>query len=388
MTKDCVFITTLEGGPGTGLALAVKDNIDVAGVPTTCGSRLLAATAAPAAEDAQCLLGAREAGVRIVGKTNLVELAFGAHGMNSWYGTPRNPLDRSLLPGGSSSGSAVAVATGMADVALGTDTGGSIRIPAACCGTVGLKTTFGRIPVGGVQPLAPALDSVGPMAVDVARVVEGMRLLEPGFAVSAEVPTVAGWAVERTGARVDGRISEAVRGALVRAGMELREVEVSSWRGAWTAGTALLEKQAAVTFGSLRGLEGQLDPTVAARLRSGWGLSWAEVRAAREVQVRWEEEMRELLDRVGLLALPTMGCFPPRLDEYEVAGIDPPLNWFTLPVNLAGLPSLSLPVPCSGPVPASVQLVGPLGSEDRLLACGLAVEEAAWKEGGWSEARG
>src|SRR5580693_2484506 len=178
------FITRFDQG-GAGLRLAVKDLIDMEGVPTTAGSRAVADRAKPALADAACLAGARAADVVIVGKTNLNELAYGASGLNEHYGTPVNPLDPALLPGGSSSGSAVAVADGDADLAYGTDTGGSIRVPAAYCGITGLKTTHGRVPAGGVWPLAPSLDSVGPMARDVAGLVAGMALLEPGFAPAA-----------------------------------------------------------------------------------------------------------------------------------------------------------------------------------------------------------
>ena len=143
----------------------MKDIIDVEGVPTTAGSPgASSGPAAPATADAACLAGIRAAGARIVGKANLHELAMLPIGTNPWFGTPVNPLDADLIPGGSSSGSAVAVATGDADVALGSDTGGSIRVPSACCGTVGLKTTHGRIPLDGVWPLAPSLDTIGPMA--------------------------------------------------------------------------------------------------------------------------------------------------------------------------------------------------------------------------------
>ncbi len=154
------------------------------GEPTTAGCRAVAARAVPAMADAACLAGARAAGARIVGRTNLHELALGVTGVNPWYGTPVNPLDPGLVPGGSSSGSAVAVATGEADVAYGSDTGGSVRIPAACCGTAGLKTTWGRVPLGGVWPLSPSFDTVGPLARDVAGLVTGMELLEPGFIVA------------------------------------------------------------------------------------------------------------------------------------------------------------------------------------------------------------
>src|ERR1700723_3951359 len=152
---------------GGGSRLAVKDLIDVAGVPTTAGSRALA-NAAAAERDAPCLAGARAAGARVVGKANLDELAFGASGVNEYFGTPVNPLDPGLVPGGSSSGSAVAVADDEADLAYGSDTGGSVRVPAAFCGITGLKTTHGRIPLDGVWPLAPSMDTIGPMARDVA----------------------------------------------------------------------------------------------------------------------------------------------------------------------------------------------------------------------------
>src|ERR1700733_8907087 len=158
-------------GSGDGIRLAVKDLIDVAGVPTTAGSRALAATAAAAERDAPCLAGARAAGARIVGKANLNELAYGASGVNEYFGTPVNPLD----PG--------RVAGGQADLAYGSDTGGSIRVPAAFCGITGLKTTHGRIPLAGVWPLAPSMDTIGPMARDVAGVGGGRGLLEAGFSV-------------------------------------------------------------------------------------------------------------------------------------------------------------------------------------------------------------
>ena len=158
---DPTWIVRLDA-PGDGPRLAVKDCIDVEGLPTTVGCQLIAEQASPAARDATVVAAARRAGARIVGKTNLAELCWSAVGVNPWSGTPVNPADPRRIPGGSSSGSAVAVAAGEADVALGTDTGGSVRIPAACCGIAGLKTTWGRVPVDGVYPLAPSLDTVGP----------------------------------------------------------------------------------------------------------------------------------------------------------------------------------------------------------------------------------
>src|SRR5271170_5266731 len=163
------------------------------GYPTTAGCRAVADEAVPATADALCLAGARAAGARIVGRANLHELALGVTGVNPWFGTPVNPLDPRRVPGGSSSGSAVAVASGEADVAYGSDTGGSVRIPSACCGTAGLKTTWGRIPLDGVWPLSPNFDTIGPMARDVTGLEIGMALLEPGFTAASP----ASWRVGR-----------------------------------------------------------------------------------------------------------------------------------------------------------------------------------------------
>ena len=155
----------------TQLRLAVKDNIDMKGKVTSAGSQYLAQNGKPAKADAACLANARQHGVKIVGKTNLSEFAIAPSGVNEYFGTPKSPLSawRKLIPGGSSCGSAVAISSGLADVAFGTDTAGSVRVPAACCGIVGLKTTHGLIPLDGVFPVDMAhLDTVGPMGIDIA----------------------------------------------------------------------------------------------------------------------------------------------------------------------------------------------------------------------------
>src|SRR6201986_2082057 len=157
-------------GSAAGPRLAVKDCIDVAGLPTTAGCPVVAEMAEPAEIDAAVVSSAREGGARIVGKTGLTELCWAASGINPWAAPPVTPPPPLRLPGGSSSGSAVAVARGEADVAFGTDTAGSVRIPAACCGVVGLKTTHARVPLDGVFSFVPSLDTVGPIGRDVAAV--------------------------------------------------------------------------------------------------------------------------------------------------------------------------------------------------------------------------
>ncbi|MBC7979495.1 MAG: amidase, partial [Armatimonadetes bacterium] len=182
---DHAFIHYWPQSEGSGLRLAVKDLIDMKGYVTSAGSEYIAKTNPPAKRDAQCLAIARERNVRFVGKTNLTEFAVTVSGENSYFGTPVNRWDgkNKAIPGGSSSGSAVAVSTGRADVAIGTDTGGSIRVPAACCGIFGLKTTYGLVSTKGVFPIsAKHLDTVGPMAADIPNLVKGMDLLQRGFA--------------------------------------------------------------------------------------------------------------------------------------------------------------------------------------------------------------
>src|SRR3954465_6358118 len=230
---------------GPGIAVAVKDLIDMAGVVTTAGCRALADNGLPAERDAPLLreIRRREAAgeVWIVGKTNLHELAYGTTGANPWWGTSTNPRYPTLYPGGSSSGSATAVAAGEALVALGSDTGGSVRIPAACCGSAGLKTTWGRVPLTGVWPLAPSLDTVGPMAVDVAGLVLGMQLLEPGFAPRATVPHLVGRI-----RGVDGlpAIDASIDDALAAAELEVVDIRLPGWEVAASVIYELLDFEA------------------------------------------------------------------------------------------------------------------------------------------------
>jgi amidase len=357
---------------GPGVRLAVKDLIDMEGELTTAGCRAVAVRARPAERDAECLAGARAAGARIVGRTNLHELALGVTGINPWYGTPVNPLDPSLVPGGSSSGSAVAVATGEADVAYGSDTGGSVRIPSACCGTAGLKTTWGRIPLTGVWPLAPSFDTVGPMARDVGGLVTGMELLEPGFAVG-DVGDGSGLSVARLPVEAEPAISAAIDRSVRLAGWECPQLTVPGWDDALIQAGLLLVVEAWRSDHLLV----QEDPEgigdgVRARLELGSTFDDATVRAAWETQRDWQATLERVFTEVDFLVTPTLTVFPPPLED----GDDLLVSRSTLPVNLAGVPALSLPVPTTGPLPASLQLIGPAGSEERLLAAGVLLEAA------------
>jgi amidase len=368
------FITRLSPA-GPGVRLAVKDLIDVSGVPTTAGSLAVADTAGPAALDAACMAGARAAGAAVVGKANLYELAFGASGVNEWFGTPRNPLDPELVPGGSSSGSAVAVADGEAEIAYGSDTGGSIRVPSAFCGTVGLKTTHGRVPLAGVWPLAPSLDTIGPMASTVTAVTEGMALLEPGFRADPQPATWVG-RLRLPDVVTDARIDAAVDAALIRSGLDVLDVELPDWLEALRAGSAILVAEAAQSNARLLAdpvTRDKLGPRVRARLDEGAAVTAEQLRQARAYQQTWRASVADLLRTVQLLALPTVPLYPPPLAD---AGAHQ-YTQFTLPFNLAGLPALALPVPSEHRLPASLQLVGPADGEGLLLTTGIIVEAAA-----------
>lgn len=368
------FITRLADH-GSGTAIAVKDLVDMAGEVTTGGSRALADHAAPAADDAACLreIRRREAAgeVWIVGRTNLHELAYGVTGVNPWFGTPVNPLDPTRLPGGSSSGSAVAVATRDADVAIGTDTGGSVRIPAACCGVAGLKTSWGRVPTKGVWPLAPSLDTVGPLARDVAGLVLGMQLFERDFAV----PTPAALRELRVGrvrTTAEPAIEAAVDRALAAAGLDVAPVELTGLDAAWNAANEILSAEAWRADRALLAAHPDgIGAGTAERIAAGADVDLARETAARRHQLRWQQDLDSVLAEVHVLALPTLLGFPPPLDATTFRA-----NRLCLPFNLAGLPALALPVPCAGPLPASLQLVGPAYSEELLLALGAQVEAA------------
>ncbi len=367
-----------DSTPGTGPRVAVKDLIDMAGLPTTAGSRPVADKAVPAERDAACIAGLRaamDAGqARFAGKTNLHELAYGITGINAAFGTPVNPLDPLRMPGGSSSGSGTAVAAGEADIAYGTDTGGSIRIPAACCGITGLKTTWGRIPLAGVWPLASGLDSVGPMARDVAGVAAGMALLEPGFSVASTSPrTVGVIALD-----ADPLVTAAIDDALRTAEFDVVPVTIPDLDQVIVASLAVLNAQAWQANKDLfAAAADQIGGDVRDRLNQASTITPAQVTEAEAVIARWRETLDGLWHRVDALAAPTLLGFPPLLDEVHILW---KLRALTSPVNAAGVPALALPVPVpgrdAGPVPASVQLIGPRDSEERLLAAGARLEQA------------
>lgn len=369
------FITKLDA-TGSGPRVAVKDLIDVEDVPTTAGCKAIADVAQPATKDAPCLAGIRAADARIVGKANLHELAMFPIGSNPWFGTPTNPVDGARMPGGSSSGSAVAVANDDADVALGSDTGGSVRLPSACCGTAGLKTTHGRISTEAVYPLAVSLDTIGPMARDIAGVLLGMQLLEPGFTEATDSAQVIG----RVRTNGDPAIEAAIDAALSTAEFEVVDIDWSLFAPALDAFTPIYFAEMMAADASL---VAENAATVGDDIKAMVALAdmfVPGIDAARAALAQWRTEFNALFGRVELLALPTMPILPPRLEDITPDNLFAQIIDITANVtfvNAAGAPATAQPVPLpNSHIPASLQLVGPLNSEDLLLTTAARVEAA------------
>ena len=399
------------------LKLAVKDNIDVQGVVTTAGSELLAKTRAPAEKDAACLAIARQRNVLIVGKANMSEFAVAPSGFNEYFGTPASPLNiwRKLLPGGSSCGSAVAVARGMADVAFGTDTAGSIRVPAAWCGVVGLKTTHGLVPIEGVFPIEPEhLDTVGPMGKDIAHTVQGMALLQDGFAAlyAAAVAAKPSARQIRIGRLMlkgtDREIDRAVDEALAKAGFQVIPLDErfrEEWERAKEDGNTIAAAGAWISDKEFR-----FEMRVAARtktaIRAGQIAHATGYESAVARQAEWQNTLTNIFTNVDFIALPTLQTTPPPIPpNLKIGVIEARVLQLqnTVAVNFAGNPAVALPIPLHYDVkvltvkrvqsPASLgsahrqmhdarvgvtslQLIGPRLSEAQLLNAGRLVEAA------------
>ena len=357
--------------------LAVKDLIDMKGEVTTAGSKYLADTAAPAARDAACLASARGSNVQIVGKTNLTEFALGVSGLNEYYGTPVNPLDRYRIPGGSSSGSAVAVANGSADVAFGSDTAGSVRVPAACCGVLGLKTTYGLVPLQGVFPLSPKhLDTIGPLAKDVPRLVQGMELLSPGFSARYRAATASAAQIRIGRLYLDGTnpdIDRAIDARLIAKGFRLVRLNdqfKKAWGEAQTNGTTVAVADGWISDHEYIGKPG-VSLTTAAAIQLGQVPLNTTYRDALRARNKWRQTLARVFETVDFIAVPTLNALPPHkpifgrsaIFEARVLALQN-----TVAVNYAGNPAIAIPIALPRGFPfTSLQLVGRNLSEAELV---------------------
>jgi aspartyl-tRNA(Asn)/glutamyl-tRNA(Gln) amidotransferase subunit A len=371
-----VFITDVEP-EADGIRLAVKDLFDTAGVRTTYGSAIFAEHIPAGTAEAVGRLQA--AGYTSVGKANLHEFAWGITSENPHYGRVPNPLAADRIAGGSSGGCAAALAAGLADAALGSDSGGSIRIPAACCGVTGFKPSFGLVPTNGCFPLAPSFDHVGPMARDVAGCEAMMQVLVPGFAASSvdalsDLKVGVAW-TDNAGLLVRGRVAEAA--ALFS---RTRALDLPLPDGIGPAFSREAAEVHADLWREQRHLYGE---NVAYKLDLAMRISDAEVAAALRARERYRERLDELMSDVDLVLTPTLAMVAPRVGPSELSLREAMLK-FTYPWNVIGAPALAVPCgPADQAMPASLQLVGRAGDDQLVLRAGMMLEPslaAMWTE--------
>lgn len=372
--SETAVFTRRFASAGGKWTVAVKDCFDFEGQVTTSGSRALAG-APPATSDSEVVRRLRAAGCDIVGRANMHELAYGVIGVNHWTGTPTNPNHPTLVPGGSSSGSAVAVAAGIVDFSIGTDTGGSIRVPATCCGIVGLKPTFGRVSRAGVHPAVSSLDCVGPFARSVAMIEQAMAILTPDWrevSLSSGRPKLAFFAPPG-----DPEIASLAR-AEAESCFDLTDIELPRFEAGSDAGMTVISRETWNACGHLT-KSGLVGHDVHERLLMSAKVTDDDLAAAEAVRTSFTGEVDAVLAEYEAIALPAMTYAVPSLLEVGSSAAPKPITLACRPFNLSGHPAIALPIGEVGGRPVSLQLVGRKGQDEAL--CALARQVAIFTKG-------
>jgi len=379
-----------------GIPIALKDLFDTAGMRTTAGSKFFADNIPET--DAFVVEKLKQAGAFIIGKTNTHECALGVTGNNPHFGTARNPWDTSRIPGGSSSGSAIAVATGMALGALGTDTGGSIRIPASLCGVVGFKPTYGRVSLRGVFPLSWNLDHAGPItscAKDAALMLQVISVYDPIDPASIKMLTGdylghlvddmegrkiafgVGEFVESADQEVLNAVQDSIK-VFEAMGCKIQEVNLDWMRDAALANKTMTQSDGAA-FHRDRLTENPdgFGEDVRRRLTAGAKTTSTEYALARRTQAEVRKRCELFFESSDLLILPTTPTSAPTIDGHDAVEQAARLTRFTAPFNLAGLPALSLPCGFTqSGLPIGLQIVARAWGDAKALNAGYAFEQA------------
>jgi aspartyl-tRNA(Asn)/glutamyl-tRNA(Gln) amidotransferase subunit A len=388
-------------GPLHGVPIGIKDLFDVAGAACTFGSRILRENIA--ATDATVVERLRAAGAVVIGKHNLHEFAFGITSENPHFGVVRNPWDADRVPGGSSGGTASAIAAGLCVGGIGSDTGASIRAPASWCGIVGLKPTYARVSRAGGFPLAWSLDHPGPMArtvADCAVMLQAIAGPDPRDATASDAPVPD--YLEQLGAGVKGirvgvprdhyfelvepGVEDAVRRAietLSGLGAEIEEVSLPHATYAQAAGNAIMSSEAAAWHAEwLRERPADYGPDVRQRIRGGLLVRATEYLHAQHMRTLVQQDFAAAFEQVDVVLGPTMPLVAPLIGRtFEPSG---PFNMaprsianrLTVPCNLTGMPALSVPCGFSDGLPVGLQVMGPAFAEPLVLRVGAAYEAA------------
>jgi len=405
-----------EGGVLSGIPVAVKDNISTKGIPTTCGSKILEGYVPP--YDAHAVAMIKEAGAVIVGKTNMDEFGMGTTTENSAYFPTTNPCDKTCVPGGSSGGSAAAIASGMVPMALGSDTGGSIRCPAAFCGIVGLKPTYGRVSRFGLIAYSNSLEQIGPMAKNVTDVSKLMEVISkpdiydstaynrpyvhtPSAQIKGKKIAVP---KEYFGEGVDEKVADCVRGAISKLeemGAEIIDCSIPSMKYALAAYYVTCTSEASSNLSRFDGV--RFGPKV--EMKRSWHDEYRDYRGERfgeEVQRRIllgtfalsagyygkyyakaqvarsniRNDFLRVLNEADLIAGPTMPNTAFKLGEK----CSDPLEMYladilTVPANLAGVPAISVPCGKVGGMPVGLQIIGRHFDEESVVDAAFAYEQ-------------
>jgi amidase len=363
----------LGSGRLSGLGFAVKDLFDVAGALTTCGNPDWAGTHSPAAATAPVVTGLLQAGARLVGKTKTVELAYGLTGENVWQGTPLNPRAPDRFPGGSSCGSAAAVAAGLADFALGSDTGGSVRIPASYCGLFGIRPTFGAVSLAGVCPLAPSLDTCGWFARTGSILAGVGEVLLPGGRQGVDGPLLR---VEEAWVNAQPGVAEALRPALERLerlcgraiGIRLAPEGIDSIYDHFR--TVQAEEVWASLGGWVAAVKPRFGPGIGERFAAARATEPAVAAPGRAFRQIFQARVRPLLEGGAVLVYPTSPCIAPLLSATtaEQDAVRQASIGVTAIAGFCGVPEVTLPAGTVGGIPVGLSLVAARGRDRGLLA--------------------
>jgi aspartyl-tRNA(Asn)/glutamyl-tRNA(Gln) amidotransferase subunit A len=388
-------------GPLHGIPVGIKDLFDVAGVPTTMGSKILRDNVP--ARDATVVGRLKQAGAIILGKHNLHEFAFGITSENPHFGVVRNPWNTERVPGGSSGGTAAAVAANLCAAGIGSDTGASIRAPAAFCGIVGLKPTYGRVSRAGALPLAWSLDHAGPLARTVAdcalvlQAIAGADPRDPGCTAEPVPDFTADLLGGVTGLRIGipreyffeiiepevERLVDAAVATLERLGAHVEEVSLPHVGDAQTAGNVIMSAEAAAFHAEwLRERSVDYGSDVLQRIRGGFIISATDYLHSQQVRALVQQDFQSAFERVHVVVAPTVPLVAPPIGRTQVPGgalnMVPRAiaNRTTVPCNLTGMPAISVPCGFADGLPVGLQIMGPAFGEPMVLRVAAAYEQA------------